>query len=87
MKYRKYFKKATSSLADYKLLSQVKKDPEQKPQIPSAMKSTDNHVIIILSSSEGEVSEDSEDVSAEVEELFKPDDDDDDDDDDSKVDL
>jgi len=81
LKYRKYFKKATSCLDEYKLLSQVKKDPEQKPQIPSAMKSTDNHVIVILSSSEGEVSEDSEDdVSAEldVDELFEPSDDDED---------
>ena len=72
MKYKKYIVKATSGLAEMKEKKEmkVKKDEEEvptsSPQIP-----TSQHVISLLTDSEGEVSSDSEtDVDADVEGLF-----------------
>ena len=60
MKYRKYFVKATSSLPEY---NQVKVKKEQETVTHEEVRTTTSstyHVICLLSSSEGEVSEDDE---------------------------
>ena len=75
LKYRKYFIKATSSLPEYKNF-QMKKDPEPVPrEATTATPVSDQHIIYILSSSEGEVSEDSdsETEDVDVDELFESD--------------
>ena len=72
MKYKKYIVKATSGLAEMKEKKEmkVKKDEEEvptsSPQIP-----TSQHVISLLTDSEGEVSSDSStEVEDDVERLF-----------------
>ena len=75
MKYKKYFVRATKALPQLiQAQVQVKKADEPKPQV-QLNPNPEQHVINLLSSSDGEVSEDEdEDVSPEdVEELFEDD--------------
>ena len=71
MKYKKYIIKATSVIPEIAEKKNIVKDvPEPTTQVPAHQ-----HVISLLTDSEGEVSEDSQtDVEAEVDELFNSDD-------------
>ena len=72
MKYKKYIIQANSVIAELKEEGDKKKqivqpqDPEPKPVY--------QHVISLLTDSEGEVSEESDDVEGEVDALFNSDD-------------
>ena len=66
LKYRKYFVKATRNLSEYKKAE----DTDVKPEIIRTQPTpTDNpgHIINLLSTSEGEVSEDSEEETEDEE--------------------
>ena len=81
MKYRKYFLKASNAPPELKKLKKLapvpKKDAE--PVVSPPTNTPAPHVINLLSSSEGEVSDDSDDTAAEVDEFFNSDGDSDDD--------
>ena len=80
MKYKRYFVKATQKLSELNVLTEVKADPEPETQPTTQSSITTQqapHVINLLSSSDGEVSEDTvEDSGTEyedVDELFEQD--------------
>ena len=70
MKYKKYIIKATAAIPEIVEKNKMVNDVPEPTSVPAQQ-----HVISLLTDSEGEVSEDSQtDVEAEVDELFNSDD-------------